>query len=163
MTIQAQYAAATLALVLAGAAYVAGQAWLERPAPSRPSRGAVARPTAPTPPPTARDLLGRADALGLTAEQTARLTGLDRAWAQESVELERAVDAARAAFDRFARAAAAGAASLDEIQRQSAEYRKLGAALREQRQRHGDAARAIFSGTQRARLGPPTNPDGGIR
>jgi len=165
MRLDARYAATTVALVLIGAAYVLGQAWLDRPALPRPSRGTAERPAPPVPPPTAQDLLGRADALGLTAEQRARLASLDRAWGEEAASLGQAVAAARAEFERFTREATARGASIAGIQRQSAEYRELSAALREARQRHADAAQAVLTEAQRQSLarGPSSSGQGGTR
>jgi hypothetical protein len=152
MRLDVRYAATTVALVLIAAAYVLGQAWRDRPALPRPSHATAGRLTPPPLPPTARDLLGRADALALTAEQHARLAALDRAWGGESAELVRAVEAARAEFERFTREASPRSASLAEIQRQSAEYRELSAALRDARQRHADAAQAVLTEAQRQSL-----------
>jgi len=165
MRLDARYAATTVALVLVGVAYVLGQAWLDRPAPPRPSRTTAERPAPPVPLPTAPDLLERGDALGLTAEQRARLAALDRAWGEEAAALDRAVAAARAEFERFTREASLRGASVAEIQRQSAEYRELSAALREARRRHADAALAVLTEAQRRSLarGPFTNAQGGTR
>lgn len=165
MRLDARYAVTTVALVLVGAAYVLGQAWLDRPAPSRPSHATAARPAPPVPPPTAQDLLGRSGALGLTAEQRARLASLDRAWGEEVAALDRAVVAARAEFERFTREASPRGASVGEIQRQSAEYRELSAALRAARERHAEAAQAVLTEGQRQSVarGPFTNVQGGTR
>ena len=165
MRLDARYAATTVTLVLVGVAYVLGQAWLDRPAPPRPSRPTAERPAPPVPLPTAPDLLERGDALGLTAEQRARLAALDRAWGEEAGGLDRAVAAARAEFERFTREASPRGASVAEIQRQSAEYRELSAALREARRRHADAAQAVLTEAQRRSLarGPFTNVRGGTR
>lgn len=165
MRLDARYAATTVALVLIGAAYVLGPAWLDRPAPPRPSRATAARPVPPVPPPAAQDLLGRADALGLTAEQRARLAALDGTWGDEAGGLGRAVAAARAEFERFTREASARGASVAEIQRQSAEYRELSAALRAARERHAEATQAVLTEAQRRSLapGPFTNVQGGWR
>ena len=165
MRLDARYAATTVALVLIGAAYVLGQAWLDRPALPRPSRATAGRPAPPVPPPTARDLLGRADALGLTAEQRARLASLDRAWGEEAAARDRVLAAARAEFERFTREASPRGTSVAEIQRQSAEYRELSAALRAARERHAETAQAVLSEAQRQSLarGPFTNVQGGTR
>ena len=165
MRLDARYAATTVALVLVGAAYVLGQAWLNRPALPRPSRPTAGQPAPPVPPPTARDLLGRADALALTAEQRARLASLDRAWGEQAAALDRAVAAAHAEFERFTRAASPRGTSVAEIQRRSAEYRELSAALRAARQRHAEAAQAVLSEVQRRSpaRGPFTSVQGGTR
>jgi hypothetical protein len=149
MRLDARYAATTVALVLLGLAYVLGQAWLDRPAPPRPSLAAAGRPAPPVPPLAARDFLDRADALGLTAEQRARLAALDKTWSEEARGLDRAVASARAQFERFTREAGARGASVAEIQRQSAEYRELSAALRAARERHAEAAQAVLTEAQR--------------
>ena len=165
MRLDARYAATTVALVLVGAAYVLGQAWLDRPPPPRPSRATAGRPAPPVAPPTAGDLLGRAEALGLTAEQRARLASLDRAWGEQAAGLDRAVAAVRAEFEGFTREASPRGASVAEIQRRSAEYRELSAALRAARERHAEAAQAVLSEVQRRSLArePFTNVQGGTR
>jgi hypothetical protein len=119
----------------------------------------------PLAPPTARDLLARADVLGLTVEQRARLAALDRAWVEESAALERALAAARAAFAGFAGDAGGRGRSGEEIQRRSIEYRELSAALREARERHAARARAIAGETRRQSLAgsPRAGGDGGAR
>jgi hypothetical protein len=165
MTLRTRYAAATLGLLAVGAAAVLGQAWLERPAPPRPPRGAAGRPAPPVQPLAARDLLERADALGLTGAQRARLAALDRAWGAEAADLDRAVAAAGAEFERGAREAGPRGVSIAEIERQSAEYRARSAVLREARRRHADAARAILSEAQRQTVGqdPSGHGPGGTR
>jgi hypothetical protein len=165
MRLDARYAATTVALVLIGAGYVLGQDWLDRPVPLRPSRVTAERPAPPVPPPTADDLLGRADALGLTAEQRVRLASLDRAWGEEAASLGQAMAAARAEFERFTREASSRGASIAEIQQQSAEYRELSAALRDARQRHADAAQAVLTEAQRQSLArdPSSSGQGGTR
>jgi hypothetical protein len=165
MSPAARFAATTVALVLVGAASVLGQAWLDRPIPPRPSLPTTGRPAPLVPPLTARDVLDRADALGLTVEQRARLATLDGTWSEEVRGLDRAVEAARAEFERFTREATPRGASLAEIQRQSAEYRELSAALRAARGRHAEAVRAVLTEAQRQSLarGLSTNGQGGAR
>jgi hypothetical protein len=165
MRLDARYAATTLGLVLVGVAYALGPAWLDRPVPPRPSLPAAGRPAPPVPPPAARDFLERADTLGLTAEQRARLVALDQTWSEEVGGLDRAVTAARAEFERWAREASPRGASVAEIQQQSAEYRELSAALREARQGHANAAQAVLTEVQRQILarGRFTSVQGGRR
>jgi hypothetical protein len=165
MRLDARYAATTVALVLVGVAYALGPAWLDRPVRHRPSLPAAGRPAPPVPPPAARDFLERADTLGLTAEQRARLAALDETWREEMRGLDRAVTAARAEFERFAGEASPRGASVAEIQRHSAEYRELSAALREARQRHTEAAQGVLAEVQRRSLarGRFTSVQGGGR
>jgi hypothetical protein len=154
-----------VALALVGAAYVLGQAWLDRPVLPGPNRATARRPAPLVPPPTARDLLGRADTLALTAEQRARLALLDRAWGEQATALDRAVAAARAEFQRFTGEASPRGTSVAAIHRRSAEYRELSAALRAARERHAEAAQAVLSEGQRRSpaRGPFTSAQGGTR
>ena len=73
--------------------------------------------------------------------------------------------AARAEFERFAREASPRGASVAEIQRQSAEYRELSAALRAARERHAEAAQAVLTEVQRQSVarGRFTSVQGGER
>lgn len=150
-----RYLATTVALLAVGLGYALIQGRPERPAP-RPAAqpAAVARPLPPAPAlPTAREILGRRAALGLSAEQVARLEALDREWRSEAAPLEAALQAAGEEFSRFVREAQPGkGASLQEIQRQSAEYRELSATLRERRRLHSEAAAHVLTESQRQRL-----------
>jgi hypothetical protein len=67
---------------------------------------------------------------------------------EEVRDLELAVSAARAAFERVAREADPRGVSLAGIERQSAEYRALSAARRTARERHA-AAEAVLTEAQR--------------
>ncbi len=167
MSPRLRYASTTLALLAVGLAYVLIQAPWQRPAPrlAAPSRAAV-RPAPPPPLPTAGEILGRQAALSLTAEQVTRLEALRRAWRDESADLEAAVGAAGEQFAGFAaEARAAKGASVGEIQRRSAEFRELSAALRERRRLHGEAAAGVLTDTQRQTLWTLTSRDiqGGTR
>jgi hypothetical protein len=135
-----------VALALIGAAYVFGQASLDRPAAPRPSLASTGRPV---PPLTARDLLNHASELDLTVAQRTRLAALDRTWTEEAKGLDQAVAAARAEFERFAREAGSRGVSVAEIRRQSAEYREVSAALRAARERHAAAALAALTEAER--------------
>jgi hypothetical protein len=103
--------------------------------------------------------------LALTAQQRARLASLDRAWGEQATALDQAVAAARAEFQRFTREASPRGTSVAEIQRRSAQYRELSAALRAARQRHAEAAQAVLSEVQRRSpaRGPFTSVQGGTR
>lgn len=159
-----RYGATSLALAAIGTLYVLGQSWPDRPGPRPPAGPTAARPAPPVPGPTARDLVDRAAELSLTAEQVVRLEALARRWREESAELERALATAGERFGRFAGEAQAGTgASVEEIQRRSADYRELSAALREARRRHAEAAGAVLAEAERQRPGrvTPTDSHGG--
>jgi hypothetical protein len=168
MSPRLRYASTTVALLGVGLAWVLIQAPWQRPAPglAAPPRAAAVRPAPPPPLPTAGEILDRQAALSLTAEQVTRLEALRRAWRDESADLEAAVEAAGEQFARFAaEARAAKGASVGEIQRRSAEFRELSAALRERRRLHGEAAAGVLTDTQRQTLGTSTSRDiqGGTR
>jgi hypothetical protein len=116
----------------------------------------------PPAPPIARDLLARVVALDLRPDQAARLEALDRAWEREAEGLEEALREAERDFSSFMKdAQATRGASVQEIQRRSAEYSQLSATLRERRRRHADAALAVLVGWQRDRLAHEGRPDVG--
>lgn len=154
MSPRTRYLTTTLALVAVLLGYGAWQWRAERPGPPRPPRSAAPPPVRPPDPPTARDILERGSALSLSAEQTARLEALDRSWREESRPLEAELQAATAEFSRFMSDAKGQGrrASLQELQRRTAEVSDLGAALRERRRRHAEAAARVLSDGQRAGL-----------
>jgi len=155
----------TLALLAVALAYTLNRDRVH--APPRPARGsAIERPAPPpAPPPSAREILDRRVPLGLSREQAARLEALDRQWQEESATLQAAIAKAEKAFAAFMQEAQARRATLQEIQRQSAEVARLSAFLREGRLLHGEAATAVLSQAQRRGVGPATSLDvqGGTR
>jgi len=156
----------TLALLAVAVAYVVLDRPVERPAPRLPAGSAPAvRPVAmPPAPPTARDILDRASALDLRPDQVARLQALDRLRASEARELEGAVREAQRELASFVKESQLSrGASAQEIQRRSAEFSDLSAALRESRQRHSEAALRLLADWQRVRLSqmkPPATSGG---
>lgn len=164
MNPRVRYLTTTLLLLALGAGYMAIQASQTGPAPRlRPEGAAPRRPATPPPPPvSARMILDRRAELGLTAEQAARLEALDDRWRQDTTSLMASVDAAEREFGRFMAAQGPRGAPLQEIQRQSAEFRELSAELRERRLRHATAATALLSAAQRQKLDatppPSANP-----
>ena len=160
MTVRTRYLSTTLALVAVALGYALIQGRPTRPAPRLPARPAVAsQPAAPPPAPlTAREVLDRADVLSLTADQKARLEALDRAWKQETAGLETALQEASNEFSQFMRESQArGRASLQEIQRRSADLRELSAALRERRHLHSEDAARVLTEAQRQTLAPASS------
>lgn len=168
MTPRTRYLSTSLALVAVGLGYALIQGRPDRPPlrlPARPAAPDRPAPTSPSPP-TAREILERARALSLTAAQIARLEALDRQWQQESSGLEAALRQAEQDFSRFMTdAQAARRTSLEEIERRSAEFRELSAALRERRRLHAEAAAQLLSEPQRLTLAslPSPKPTGGGR
>ena len=166
MKVGLRYLTTSLALLAVVVGYALTQGPAARPAPAPPA-GAAAAPRIPPPRPlpSAREILDRGAMLSLSAEQQRRLEALERAWSAESARLETELQAATAEFSRFmSEARATRGASLQEIQRRSADIRELGAELREQRRRHGEAAAQNLANWQRRRLahtGP--DPSGGTR
>ncbi|MBI2157747.1 MAG: hypothetical protein HYU26_12715 [Candidatus Rokubacteria bacterium] len=154
MSARLPYLATSLVLLAVGFGYALTQGRADRPAPPRPAGVAVApRVPPPRPLPTARELLDRRAALSLSEEQTRRLEVLAREWSSESARLEAELQAATAEFSRFMTEAQAGrGASLQEIQRRSADAGELGAWVREQRRLHGEAAAGLLADWQRAKL-----------
>lgn len=151
-----RYLSTTVALVALAAAYVLWQGRLERPTPRLPAGSApVIRPASPSQVPrsaTAREILDRAVALELSDRQVNRLHALDRLWTNEEARLEAAIREAEGEVAIFMEEAKASrGASVQEIQRRSAELRNLGALLRERRQQHSDASVGLLAGWQRQR------------
>lgn len=90
-----------------------------------PSSPGVIRETAPGPkgPPSAPDpawLLTQAEPLGLTPEQTAKLTRLERRWDRDTRDLRARIDAAQAEFERGMREREGQPASMQELQERAA-------------------------------------------
>ena len=153
MSERVRYLAATLALMAIAVGYFL---LLREPAKAGPplsTRPAETRPAAPPPLPTARMVLDRANDLALTQGQHARLEALDRQWKMESVGRETAVRQEQEAFSQFMQEAQArGKASVQEIQRRSADLRELSETLRERRQQHAEAALEVLTESQRQML-----------
>ena len=143
---------ATVALVLVAVGWTVFQARAERPKLPRPV--AINRPAPMVSPPTAHDILDGGALLDVKAAQRAQLRALDARWVSESAGFQAQLDAATAEFSRFMdEARATGRTRLQEIQRRSAEIGELSAALRHRRQLHTEAAAAVLTDWQRARLG----------
>ena len=149
-----RYLSTAVALAAAVTAHVLWQRPLDRPSPRLPAgSAAVARPTSPPMPPTARKILDQAMALGLTRAQMGRLQALDRAWASEEDELQVAVkDAERDLAAFMKEAQGSGRATVQQIQQRSTEFSRLSAMLRERRRLHAEAALRQLDGSQRHRL-----------
>jgi hypothetical protein len=144
--------ATTLAVVAIGLGYGVTQ-WQARPSPPRPPARTAPVPPLPAPPPTAAQVLEQGDALRLTAEQRARLDRLARQWAKEVAQVDAAIQAARTAFESFTAAATTGGgASVQEIQRQSADLQALSVELRERRLRHSRRTMDLLTDAQRSAL-----------
>jgi hypothetical protein len=154
MSPRARYLSTTLALAAVVLAYVLWQRPPDRPTPGLPAASArAARPAPPLTPPTARQILDRAMVLDLRHDQMVRLQALDRLWTSEESELQAAIRDAEGEFSTFMKETqTSGGASVQEIQRRSAEFSSLSATLRERRQRHAEAALRLLDGWQRHRL-----------
>jgi len=150
MSPRLRYLSTTLALVAIGLGYALVQGWPARPAPRLARPAAAARPPAPLP--TAREILDRGAALSLTADQKARLAALDERWKKESAGVQAAAQEAQRDLSRFLQEQGAAKASLQEIQRRSADYRKLSQELRELRQRHAETVAQVLTGSQQRKL-----------
>jgi len=161
MTVRLRYLSTTLALFAVAVGVTLLQPKPPRPGPVLPLRATPpSQPAPPAPPPTARQILDRGGALGLTADQRGRLETLDRAWQRDVGPLEAAIEAAGAEFERFMREArAARGASLVEIERRSAEFRELSATWREARRRHGEMALGFLTDEQHRTLLAEPLPD----
>ncbi len=168
MSLRIRYLVTTLALVGIGLGYAVLQEWPRHRAPRLPERAeASAHPRSlPALSPMAREILDRAADLALTGVQRGRREALDRTWHAESAGLRTELQAAEEEFSRFmGDAKATRKMSLQEIQGRSEDVRRLGAVLREDRQRHSKAAIQILTSTQRERLmtSRTTNLSGGER
>jgi hypothetical protein len=166
MSVPHRYLITSLVLLAVAFGYALTQGRVERPALPRPA-GVASSPRVPPPPlPSARKLLDRRASLALSNEQTRRLEALAREWSSESAGLEAELQAATAEFSRFMSEAQGGrGASLQEIQRRSADVGELSAGLRERRRLHGEAAAGLLTDRQRMTLaqGTPAVPTGGDR
>jgi hypothetical protein len=162
-----RYLSTTVALLAVGLGYALVQGRGERPTPRPEAQSeAVARPVPPpAAPPTAGEILERRASFSLTADQVSRLEALDAEWKREAAEIEPALAAAEQALSRFMKEAqSAGGTSVQEIQRRSAEFRELSAALRERRRLHSEAAAHVLTESQRRQLAAATStgtPGGG--
>ncbi len=154
MSPQGRYLSATVVLVALAAVYMAWQGRLEHPklrlpAPSTPA----VRRAPPVMPPTAREILERAVVLDLRSDQMIRLQALDRLWTRELNGLEGEIREAEGALASFVQdAQTSRGASVQEIQRRSAEFSSLSATLRARRQRHAEAALQLLDEWQRQRF-----------
>jgi len=150
-----RYLATTLALLAVAAGYALSQGWVERQSPRPMVREARARPVPPpAPAPSARDILEWGPAVGLSREQAARLRALDAEWVRQSSDLQAAIEDEERQFSAFMKEAQGGrGASLQEIQRRSANLRDLSATLREARWRHGLASTEVLTEQQRRTQG----------
>ena len=146
----------TLALLAVAAGYALSQGWVERQSPRPMVREAGARPVPPpSPAPSAREILDRGPAVGLSREQAGRLRALDAKWLRQSSELQAAIDDEERQFSAFMKEAQGGGrgASLQEIQQRSANLRDLSATLREARWQHGLASAEVLTEQQRRTQG----------
>ena len=158
-----RYLVTTLALLAIGLGFGLSQ-WQPRPGPPRPAVHATARPALPAPPPTAGEILARSDALGLSSQQAGRLRELARQWQAESGELQEAIRAASAEFERFvADACQGGGASLRTLQQRSSDLRQLSVTLRERRAEHSRRVASVLTEAQRATLRSGTEDSSGGR
>jgi len=155
MSPRVRYLSTTLALLAVAAGYTLSQGWVERQSPRPMLREAGARPVPlPAPAPSAREILDRVPAVGLSREQAARLRALDAEWVRRSSALQAAIDDEESQFSTFMKEAQGGrGASLQEIQRRSANLRDLSATLREARWRHGLASAEVLTEQQRRTQG----------
>jgi hypothetical protein len=150
VSLRTRYLLTTLALLALGVGVGLSQ-WRDRPSvlPRPPARD-VRVPAHPAQPPTAGEVLSRAEVLQLRPEQAARLRALERAWRADVASLEAALGAASADFERFvADARRGGGASVLEFQRRSADLQALSAELRERRAAHSRHAVETLTNAQR--------------
>jgi len=145
-----------MALVAIGLGYALMQGWQARPTPRLARPAGASRPLAPLP--TAQEVLDRQAALSLTAEQKSRLEELDLQWKKESAGLQAAAHKAQRELSQFLQEQGGAKASLQEIQRRSADYRELSQELRELRQRHTEAVAHVLSEFQQRIIALPTSP-----
>ena len=161
-SVRTRYVTTTLLMIAVAAVAVALQGRDERPA-LRLAAGqarATSRLPAPPPPLTATALLGLYAELALSHAQVGQLEDAARRWREETAGLEAAAERARAELARFVETAG-GRASVDELQRRSAEYRELSAELRSRRVRHAGAVHAMLTDTQRSTLARAPSPGRG--
>ena len=155
MSPRVRYLSTTLALLAVAAGYALSQGWVERQSPRPMLREAGARPVPlPAPAPSAREILDRVPAVGLSREQAARLRALDAEWVRQSSDFQAAIEGEERQFSAFMKEAQGGrGASLQEIQRRSANLRDLSATLREARWQHGLGSAEVLTEQQRRTQG----------
>ena len=166
MTLRLRHMPATLAVTAIAVAYIITQGVGQRPTPRLERPAQTERPRAlPSQPPSARDVLDRRADLALSVGQVAKLQELAREWQKASAALGTTIEAARVDFSRFMEERRARSASVQEIQRQSEEFRELSAELRQRRLDHAQAAAALLTETQRQKLAvvPPAATSGETR
>ena len=160
MSLRTRYLVTTLALLAIGLGFGLSQG-RTRPAPARPPARAAHAPPRLVLPPTAEEILGRAEALQLGPEQATRLRALNREWRAETGQLEAAFQAVSAELEQFTTEARKGSgASMTELQRRSADLRALSAELRERRAAHSLRAVEVLTGVQRDLLQRDQGPGG---
>ena len=155
MSPRVRYASTTLALLAVAAGYTLSQGWVKRPGPRSVVQEARERAgPPPAPAPSAREILDRGPAVGLSREQAARLRALDAEWVRQSSDLQAVIDDEERQFSAFMKETQDGrGASLQEIQRRSANLRDLSATLRETRWQHGLASAEVLTEQQRRTQG----------
>jgi len=155
MSPRVRFLTTTLALLAVAAGYTLSQGWVEHQSPRPMVREARERPVPPpAPAPSAREILEQGPAVGLSREQAARLRALDAEWVRQSSELQAAIDDEERQFSAFMKEAQGGrGASLQEIQRRSANLRDLSATLRETRWQHGLDSAEVLTEQQRRTQG----------
>ncbi len=156
-----RYLAATLALTAIAIGYVLVEGVPVRPGPPRPA--AHAPITRPKPLLTARLALDRANVLSLTAEQRQKLEALEREWRQTSKGPQAAAAAAAEQFSDFLQQQGTNKTNVQEIQRESAEYRERSEELRVLRTHHAEAVAQVLTDAQRQQLERRTSPGGASR
>jgi hypothetical protein len=145
-----RYLAATLALTALVMGYVLVEGVSVRPGPPRPAVHAPIRRPAPLL--TARLVLEHGSDLSLTPEQRQRLEGLDLEWQQASRGPQAAADAAARDLSHFLQQQGTAQAPLQEIQRQSEDYRERSQELRERRRHHADVVAQVLTHAQRQQI-----------
>jgi hypothetical protein len=152
MTSRLRHVPSTLVVTAIAVAYIIAQGVGSRPTPRLERPAQTERPRALPSPPSARQILDRRADLALSGGQVVRLEELDREWQKASAALGTTIEAARTDFSRFIEERTARSASVQEIQRQSEEFRELSAELRQRRLDHAHAAVALLTETQRHKL-----------
>ncbi len=152
MSLRTRYLVTTLALLAIALGVVLSQG-RPRPGPPRPPARDTHTLARLVLPPTAEEILGRAEALQLRPGQSTRLRTLADEWRAETEDLEAALQEASAEFDQFAvEARKGGGASVQELQRRSTDLQTLSAELRARRAAHSLRAVEILTDAQRELL-----------